>query len=523
MVRYQAMNRYVLGIDAGTESIRAGLYDLNGNCVGFGVESNETQHARPGWAEQSPDRWQRAMVQAVRSALASAGVSGSQVCGLSVDGTTCTLVFADAHGRPLRDAIMWMDVRAVREAQITADTGHTALKYVGHGPVSAEWFPCKALWVRNHEPETYERCHTILEQTDWLTFAITGEVGANINTASTRWFYDARDGDYPVSFYQQLGLQEISERLPRPVRSIGEQAGEVSERFAAETGLLAGTPVATGGGDAWMAAIGVQTVRPGRVALITGSSQVHVGLSQTELHARGLFGSYPDAMIPGLHVVEGGQTSTGSVLNWFVKNFVGEEVHAEARRRQCSPYDILTARAEDIPPGSEGLVILEHWQGNRTPWVDPTSRGVIRGLTLRHTPAHVYRAILEAVAYGTEVVFRRMRENGFAPSELIACGGATNSPFWMQLHADVTGLPITTAQEQQAACLGSAIAAAVGAGEYDTIGEAADAMVHTARRIEPRPGESERYRDFVDQYTATYEQLHELSRELTMLAETGNT
>lgn len=509
------MANYFLGIDAGTESIRAGLYDNSGHCYGTGIAANRTTYPNPGWAEQRPADWEAGLTSAIREVLRSTGVSGSEVAGLSVDATTCTLVFLDKSRKPLRNAIMWMDVRSVAEAEAAKGVEDDALKYVGYGNVSAEWFPARALWVKRNEPRVYERCEVILEQADWLTFLITGEIAANVNTASVRWFYDASRGDYPVSFYAALGLDDIDEKLPRPIRLVGERAGSVQGQFAKATGLRAGTPVAIGGGDAWMASIGVNAIRSGRVALSTGSSHALVGFSDRELHAKGFFGSCPDGVVPGLHIVEGGQTSTGSVVNWFTSNFLGAEVTESARRNGRSVYDELNERAATIPPGSEGLVVLDHWQGNRTPWVDPTSRGVIRGLTLRHTVDHVYRAILEGVAYGTAVIVRTMRENGFDPVEIIACGGATKSDFWMQMHADTTGLPITITREQEAASLGTAIAAAVGAGEFATLFEGAGAMVHSNRTFEPRPNEMAKYSAYIDQYVATYEQLRELSRGLS--------
>ncbi|HEY9594109.1 MAG TPA: FGGY-family carbohydrate kinase, partial [Spirochaetia bacterium] len=190
------------------------------------------------------------------------------------------------------------------------------------------------------------------------------------------------------------------------------------------------------------------------------------------------------------------------------------DISAEAAKRKCKIYDVLNEKAAAIPPGSEGLLVLEHWQGNRTPWTDPLSRGVIRGLTLSHTPAHVYRAIMEGVAYGTEVIFRRMEEEGVKISTLIACGGATQSDLWMKIHADVAGKAITIPEEQQAVTLGSGIAAAVAAGMHPDLCAAANAMVRVQRVVEPDMRAHERYKPYVDQYVKTYEGLKDASHEL---------
>ena len=508
------MAAYVLGIDAGTESFRTGVYDTNGKCYGFGMSPNKNIHRHPAWAEQSIEQWDKAMVESIVNALKESQVNPHEIVGIGLDGTSCTVVFLDEQGNPLRDAIIWMDIRSSAEAQSVAESGDPALEYVGHANVSAEWFPCKVLWTKKNEPETYRKAATIFEQTDWMVYRLTGERTANINTTTVRWFYNANKGGLPKTLYQKIGLEDVFPKLPDRVVRIGEVAGTLSAEYAEKTGLKPGIPVAGGGADAYIGVIGVNALSAGKMALITGSSQLQIGVSPVELHTRGLFGSFPDALIPGLNIVEAGQISTGSVLKWFVSNFVNSETAEEATSRNASVYDVLNEKAAQLKPGSDGLVVLEHWQGNRTPWVDAHSRGVIRGLTLSHTPAHVYRAIMEAVAYGTQAIIRRMEEEKFLVREIIACGGATQSDLWMQIHADVTGKPITIPQEQQAVSLGSAIAATVGAGLYPSLQEAADSMVRVAKQIEPDLQNTESYREYVDQYIATYEALKDHSKRL---------
>jgi len=311
-----------------------------------------------------------------------------------------------------------------------------------------------------------------------------------------------------------MGLEDLLEKVPSRVVRIGETVGGLTADMAGRTGLPAGTPVAGGGADAFIGVIGINALTPGTLALITGSSTLVIGITEKEIHAPGLFGSFPDAILPGLQVLEGGQVSTGSVVHWFTSGFIGAEISSEASSKECSIYDVLNSRAASLPPGSEGLVVLEHWQGNRTPWTDPLSRGVIRGLTLGHTPAHVYRAILEGVAYGTEVIMRRMEDQGVRIDGLVACGGATQSDLWMQIHADVCGKQIAIPEEQQAVALGSAIAASVAGKVHAGLSEAADAMVRVRRVVTPDARAHERYGEYVSQYEATYEGLKEASHRL---------
>ncbi len=513
------MSRYILGIDAGTESIRSGIYDESGKGISFGVSENTNIHHRPGWSEQSLKQWDDSLVESIRGAIKTSGIRPEQIEAIGLDGTSCTVIFMDENNRPLRDAIMWMDIRAAKEAREIAESGDPALKYVGYGNVSAEWFPCKVLWVKRHEPEVYKNARTIFEHTDWLVYRLTGEITGSINTTTIRWFYNDREGGLPYSFYRRIGLEDVFEKLPNRILRIGEVAAGLSGEMAENTGMRPGIPVVGGGADAYIGVIGVNALQPGKVALITGSSQLLIGLSAAELHAPGLFGSFPDAILPGIEVVEAGQISTGSIIKWFVSNFTSAEIKDEAQKRGTSIYTILNERAAELPPGSEGLVVLEHWQGNRTPWVDANSRGVIRGLTLKHTSAHVYRAIMEGVAYGTQVILQQMKEANFAAEELIACGGATQSKLWMQINADVTGKRIIIPREPQAVCLGSAITATVGAGIYPDISVAANAMVRTASVVEPNLSNTRKYEEYVRQYIATYENLKEASRQLVQSLE----
>ncbi|MBI9108998.1 MAG: hypothetical protein JEZ04_19805 [Spirochaetales bacterium] len=508
------MSRYVLGIDAGTESIRAGIYDEAGNCISFGVSQNENIHRQHGCCEQSIEQWDESLIESIREALAKSDIDPHSIEGIGLDGTSCTVVYLDEDGKPLRDALMWMDIRAVAEADEIAACGDPALKYVGFGKVSAEWFPCKNLWLKRNEPEVYTNARTIFEHTDWLAYRLTGEITANINTTSIRWFYNKKEGGFPVSLYEKIGLGDIFEKLPKRIVEIGEVVAGLSASVAAETGLKAGIPVAGGGADAYIGVIGLNALKPGKLAIITGSSQLHIGITDKELHAPGIFGTFPGAIVPGAEVVEAGQISTGSIIKWFVSNFVSAEIKEEAESRGLSIYDVLNEQAEKLPPGSEGLVVLEHWQGNRTPWVDANSRGVIRGLTLKHTPAHIFRAIMEGVVYGTQVILQKMEEGGVVIDEIIVCGGATQSDLWMQIHADVTGKPFTIPEEQQAVSLGSAIAGAMGAGIYPDLQSGADAMVRVAKIIEPNPVNTEKYREYVRQYVATYENLKDESARL---------
>lgn len=502
---------YLIGIDGGTESLRAGVFDPAGRSLATAATPYGLRHPRPGWAEQDPDEWWSSLVASVRAAVQRAGVRPDQVAGISVDCTACTVVAVDEHGRHLRPAIIWMDVRASDQARRIGESTHPARKYNGggKGAVSAEWYPCKALWLKEHEPDTYQRARRLVEYTDWLSWRLTGRWTANVNTASIRAYYDRAEGGWPAGFYQEVGLGDVFDKLPGEVLDLGEPVGGLAEEPAGELGLRLGTPVAQGGADAFVAAIGLGVVRPGRLALITGSSHVLVGQSDHPTSGEGFFGAYTDAVVPSQYTVEGGQVSTGSVLKWFKDNFCADAV-AEAEARGVDPYDLLNERAAKLPVGSGGLIVNEYWQGNRTPWTDPEARGSIWGLSLHHGPAHLYKAIQEGVCYGTAHILRHMDAAGVDVRELVSAGGAANSPQWMQMHADVTGVPIALTEVGDATVLGCAILAAAAAGVHPGVRQAAEAMVHETEVLEPDPARHQEYQFFVDAYAETYPRIRDL-------------
>ena len=509
------MAEYLLGIDAGTESIRTGVFDLNGNILGFGSHPYQTYYEHPAWAEQKVEEWEEALLNSILEAIRNSRINPKEVVAIGLDATCCSVVFFDEENRPTRNPIIWMDVRSSEEAKFIESIDDPARGYNGYSKVSAEWFPCKNLWVKKNQPEIYKKTKVIAEYTDWLTFELTGEWTLGICTTSVRGYYDNKKGGFPKGFYKKIGLDDIFEKLPKRVLKLGEIAGRLREEIASKTGLPQGIPVAQGGADAMIAVIGLNALKVGQLAYITGSSHLLLGMSDKRFHTKGLFGTYPDAIIDHSYLIEGGQTSTGSVLKWFKMNFINKEIEEEADRQNMSIYQYMNKQAEELPPGSEGILVLEHWQGNRTPYIDPYSRGVIRGLSLKHTPVHIYRAIMEGVTYGTEIILRVMKKSNFEVKEIVACGGTTHSKLWLQIYADVTGLPIKTTTTSEAAALGSAILGAVAAEKYPSIPEAADRMVKFKETVIPNMENHKKYQFFIDQYEKTYLMLKDSAYEIS--------
>jgi FGGY-family pentulose kinase len=504
---------YLMGIDVGTGGVRVGLFDRQGSPAVFSAVEFATHHPHPGWAEQDPGEWWSCLARATRGALAESGLAADEIAGISVDATASTVVASDADGRPLRPAIMWMDVRASDQARRVQETGDPALKYNGFGAVSAEFGLPKALWLKENDPETWDRAARVGDCADWVIQRLTGEAVTSINTVSGKYYYDRDSGGFPVSLYEAVGVEDLLDKTPQQVLDLGAPVGELGKGAADELGLRAGTPVAEGGIDAHIGALGLGVVSPGMLALITGSSHVIIGQAADAIHDPGFWGAYTDAIIGGQYTVEAGQASTGSVVAWF-KNTCAGGAAAEAARRGVDPYVVLNELAAEVPVGSEGLVVLDYFQGNRSPYTDPHARGLISGLSLRHGPGHLFRAILEGICYGTELILATLRRHDFELRSIVAAGGATRSELWMQLHADVSNVPLSITRETESPALGAAMLAAVGAGLHPDVATAAAEMVHVERTIDPDPDRHEQYRFYMDRYTELYPQVKDVMHQV---------
>lgn len=503
-----------LTFDVGTESVRCGLFDSKGHLAATHACEYKTIYPRSGWAEQVPEDWWNALIEAGRSVVSAPGIQSERIKALCMDTTTCTVMALDKNYRSLGNALLWMDVRSYEQAKRITATEDPALKYNGHAEVCPEWMPSKALWIKEELPEVYAQARYICECHDWLTYRLTGTFAGSLNHVTTRWYYDGRNGGWPGNFYNRIGLDDVLEKFPDSILPPGTPVGTLLPEVAGAMGLSPKTIVIQGGVDGHIGSIGLNVVQPGRTALITGSSHILMGLTEEEINRQGLFGGYPDVTVPGLYLIEAGQVSTGSILKWFKENFLTESYYRDAEKANTSIYERMNTLACNIPVGCEGLVLLDYWQGNRTPLTDPKARGAIWGLSLTHTPVHIYRAVMEGVVYGIEHIRIYFENAGLKPEEFYVCGGASRSRLWMQMHADMSGVPVYLTEEPEAPLLGDAVLAAYGTGVYSSIEEAAGSMVHVKEMIEPDENNRETYAFYYDKYIRTYRQMKELMHEV---------
>ncbi len=419
-----------LSIDIGTEGARAAVFTDDGRRAGAGQSPYPTVFPRPGWAEQDPELWWRAAVAASRAALAEAGTD--RVAGISVATTASSVVVLDADGRSLRPALLWMDARSWAEAEQTAGVDHPAMALSG-GTDSSEWLVPKAMWVARHEPDIYARAAHIGESVDYLTWRLTGLwVGSQLN-ATCKWNYDVRTGSLPSDLYAAFGVADLASKLPSDIRPVGAAVGPVSAAVATELGLVNPPVVGVGGIDAHLSLVPLQVDGANPVSIVAGTSSAFVAEMGDPVFSSTLWGPYPSALTPDAWLIEGGQVSAGSALTWLAERMLGyhrDRVH------------LLVAEAQAMGPLDHGLLVLDNFMGNRTPLRDPRLRGAVLGLQLGTTPAQLYRATVESVAYGTRQVLESFASVGIDTTGVVVSGGIRHNPLWMQLTADVLGRPV---------------------------------------------------------------------------------
>jgi xylulokinase len=479
---------YILGLDIGTESTKAILFNLKGKSIARAYIQYSVKVPEPSWAEQDPQLWWNAVKKSVSELLKRTDLKKEQVACVGVSGQSPVLVPVDKRGKPLADAIIWMDRRAVKQAEEIA-------KVTGFSDDPSMSLP-KALWLRETRPQIFRRTHKFLQSTDFVEFKLTGKFVTDWFNAST-FHFDLDRQKWPTGILSEL--QVPVDKLPDVLRP-AEIVGTVTDKAASETGLRKGTPVVAGGIDAYMAMVGVNALTIGSVCEITGSSTCLMVPSNHRLsdpENRVHCEKFP--LLPDFWVTWGTMSTTGASLRWFRSNF----------GRSKESYAEMDAEAEKASLGSDGLIFLPYLMGERSPIWDTSARGVFLGFSLNHSRSQFIRAILEGCAFGIRHNLETIEDLGVKTGEVRSCGGAAGSKIFGQIKADVTGKPIVIPREIEAPALGAAISAAVGISIYPDLAEAAKNMVQTRCRIEPQEAVHRMYDRYFEMYKDAYVHLRE--------------
>ncbi len=495
---------WVVGVDVGTGSARAGVFDLTGTLLARAEHPIVLHRPIADHAEYESQAIWHAACLAVRGAIAQTDVAPRRIAGISFD-ATCSLVVRDADGEPVSvsttgeqrwDTIAWLDHRAVAEADECTATGHDVLEFAG-GLMSPEMQIPKLMWLKRHLPSAWRRGRQLFDLADFLTWKASGSPARSQCTLTCKWNYLAHEAEpWRRDFLETVGLGELIERMPQRASPIGTNLGTLTPQAADELGLTPSCRVGAGIIDAHAGALALlgpyglgegETLR--HAALIGGTSTCIMALSQAPLKVPGLWGPYSGAVLPNLWLSEGGQSATGALLDCIVRGH-GAGGEPTAERHRAIIARILELRGIEGEGFAHRLHVLPDFHGNRSPLADPHSLGVISGLTLDtsfDSLCRLYWRTAVALAFGVRHIVETLNQRGYAIDTLHVTGGHLKNPLLLELYADATGLTVTESGAEDAVLLGTAMIAATAAGLFSDLHAAAIAMNRSGSPRAPRP------------------------------------
>ncbi len=542
------MSSYVLGIDVGTGSARAGVFTPVGELKGSASVPIKMWKPRPDYAEQSSEDIWSAICSAAHSALEKSGADGADVVGISFD-ATCSLVVLGANDAPLtvspdgddnQNVIVWMDHRAIAETDEINAGGYDVLRYVG-GKLSPEMETPKLLWLKRNLPDTYHNAAKFLDLADYLTYRSTGVDVRSLCTVVCKWTYDGYNRSWDKEFFNAIGLDDLFDdgRVVDDVRPMGDRIGTLTPQSASDLGLSTNCAVGVGIIDAHAGGLGVLgAVWEGKessdpalletaLALIGGTSNCHMAVSREPVFIDGIWGPYFGAMVTGMWLTEGGQSTAGSAIDHVIADHSNAgSLRTNAEHAGKTVYELLNAELERLASHqhapflaalTQNVHVLPYFLGNRSPNADPHARATVDGLSLDETitsQALVYYATIQAVAYGTRDIVRAMNESGYSIDTLFVTGGGVKNPVWLQEHADATGLRLVLSRETEAVLLGSAILAATASGIYASVLDSMMQMSHSGAIVEPNAETAKFHEAKFDVFRSLYQQ--QLARRTAM-------
>ncbi len=504
----------LLGIDIGTSGCKTVLFDVSGAALSSHTAEYPLSQPQNGWAEQDPEHWWQATVEGIRAVLAQSGADAASIAGIGLSGQMHGLVMLDKNGAVLRPCIIWADQRTAAECEeINRRVGTQRVIEITANPPMTGFTAAKILWVRNNEPQIYERCAHILLPKDYIRYRLSGEFATDVSDASGMQLMDVAARKWSLEILSKL---EIDPVLLAPLYESPDITAVTSAAAADETGLCAKIPIGAGAGDNPAAAVGTGVVGAGRAFTTIGSSAVIYAVAdtlRTDLLGRvhGLCAS-----VPGKWTVMSCTQGAGLSLKWLRDSCCAEEIQ-KAQRENIDPYVLMDKLAKDIPIGADRLLFLPYLMGERSPHPDPNCRGVFFGLSALHTRAHLIRAVLEGVAFSQRDCLDVFREMEVLPDEMILTGGGGRSPLWRQMLADLYNTPVYTLRQEQGAVLGAALLAGVGTGVYSTVEEACANVIKMNAPQPPNAQQHRQYEPFYQLYRKLYPRMKESFADLLSL------
>ncbi len=494
------MGLYLLGIDIGTTGVKAVLINEEGEVVASVLKEYLLYTPQPGWAEQDAEDWWQATKESVRRILTQSRIPPQEIKGIGLSGQMHGAVLLGKNNEVLRPPILWCDQRTAEECQWMSEKIGNELREKACNPALTGFTAPKVLWVRRHEPDTYRKITKILLPKDYIRLRLTGVFATEVSDASGTLFLDVKKRKWSEEI---LTLLEIPREWMPQVYESPVPSGEITRQAAQETGLHPGTPVVGGGGDQAAGAVGNGVVKSGIISSTIGTSGVVFAFTdEVKVDPQQRVHSFCHS-VPGKWHIMGVMLAAGGSFQWF-RNQLGGLEKELARILEIDPYEILTQEASRAPVGSEGLVFLPYLMGERTPHADPNAKGVWIGLTMRHTKAHLTRAIMEGVAYGLRDSLEIIKELGTPIQQVRASGGGGKSSLWRQIQADIFGYEMVTINATEGPAFGVALLAGVGTDIYSTVEEACEKTIKITSRTQPIEKNVRIYDEYYRIYRSLY-------------------
>ncbi len=507
------MKNYILAHDLGTTGNKATLYDKDGALVGSAFYGYGTEYAHTGWAEQNPEDWWRAVCVSTQDLLRQSGIGADSIAAITFSGQMMGCVPLDAHAKPIRNAIIWADQRAVEQERWLGEriAPEDVYRITGHR-LSASYSLCKMLWIRDHQPDIFKATYKFVHAKDAMVARLTGRFVSEPTDASGMNLYDLEAGTWSARIIEAAGIDPA--QLPELVRSI-DVVGGVLPEVAAEVGVAAGTPVVIGGGDGMCAATGAGVVKEGAAYNYIGSSSWIALATKKPIFDPDLKTFTWAHLVPGMFSPCGTMQMAGGSYQWTRDQLCPLEQQA-AEALGVSPYELMNLGAEKSAPGANGLVFLPYLLGERSPRWNPRARGAFIGLTIRHTRADMVRAVLEGVTMNLRVIMDAFTAQGARIDAMRVIGGGARSRYWNQMMANIYGVPVhRLAILEEATSMGAALAGGVGVGLYPDF-SMSETMNAIAETRQPDPAEQAVYARVYPVFEAAY---HALLPVYDMIAE----
>lgn len=499
-----------IGIDIGTTGVKAVLIDRSGAMLADATVPHDLHSPFAGWAEEDPGDWERGALAALQQVAARPSCRPTEVAAIGVSGMVPAMVLLDNAGNPLRPSIQQNDARAAAEVdELSARIDQERLYARALGYTNQQHIAPRLLWVQIHEPEIWRKTRTILGSYDLVTARLCGRPPAacslELNWAIESGLFDVRERRWVSELLDATGL--TSDFFP-PVHEPTNIVGGLDRAIAGNAGLVAGTPVIAGSADHVASALAAGLRDDGDTLIKFGGAGDILYCASSPISHPKLFIDAHD--IPGKYLLNGCMAASGSLVKWFVSDILGKE----ANKATLQDFD---RRALQIPAGSDGLVVLPYFLGEKTPLMDSRAKGVIFGLDLHHRPVHIFRAMLEAVMYGFRHHVDVLREAGHAPARIVATNGGVISGLWRHIAADVLNAPVTSFKSHPGSSLGVAFVAGMAGGVFDDWAEI-DRFLTNAVVDEPDPSAAAVYDQLYRVYRELYPRLNDLFPQLDSAA-----